>query len=70
MLQMMRLSLSLQLAVSEAGSNIVLHGLEGQRERSIELILNIDDQQASVTFMYTGCTFTPNTVPSRFLRKC
>jgi anti-sigma regulatory factor (Ser/Thr protein kinase) len=53
----------LELAVSEAGSNIVLHGLEGQRERSIELILNIDDQQASVTFMYTGCTFTPNTVP-------
>jgi len=54
----------LELAVSEAGSNIVLHGLEGQPERSIELSLNLDDQQACVTFMYAGCAFAPHTVPN------
>ena len=53
----------LELAVSEAGSNIVLHGHEGQPEKSIELSLNVDDQQACVTFMYTGRAFTPHAVP-------
>ena len=54
----------LELAVSEAGSNIVLHGLKGQPERSIGLSLNLDDQQACVTFMYTGPAFTPRAVPN------
>lgn len=53
----------LELAVSETASNIILHGLQGPPDESIELVLNIDDCQASVAFLYTGCAFEPQSVP-------
>ena len=53
----------LELAVSEAASNIVLHGLQGQSGELIDLTLNIENQQARVTFLYQGCEFMPQAVP-------
>lgn len=55
----------LELAVSEVASNIILHGISRQSDPElIELILNADRQQASVTFCYRGCEFSPDTVPT------
>ena len=53
----------LELAVSEAASNIVLHGLQGQPGELILLTLDIEPDQARLTFLYPGRTFTPHTVP-------
>ena len=54
----------LELAVSEAASNILLHGLQGHPGESIELILEVADDRAFVTFLYQGCAFTPPAVPT------
>jgi phosphoserine phosphatase RsbU/P len=59
----------LELAVSEAASNIILHGLQEppgeltEQRLNIELILDIDAQQACITFLYPGCEFLPQAVP-------
>jgi anti-sigma B factor antagonist len=53
----------LELAVSEAASNIVLHGLRGQSNKFIELVLHVEDDRADVTFLYSGCAFDPQAVP-------
>ena len=54
----------MELAVSEAASNIMLHGLQGPPGQSIELILNLEEHQACITFRYPGCAFQPHTVPA------
>jgi serine/threonine-protein kinase RsbW len=54
----------LELAVSEAASNIMLHGMSGQPGAMIELTLEIESERACVTFSYPGCAFTPEAVPS------
>jgi anti-sigma regulatory factor (Ser/Thr protein kinase) len=53
----------LELAVSEAASNIILHGLQRPPCELIGLVLNIEEQQACITFLYPGCTFIPQAVP-------
>lgn len=53
----------LELAVSEAASNIILHGFQGQPGEQIELTLNMEQHRAYVTFVYSGCAFTPPAVP-------
>lgn len=54
----------LELAVSEAASNIMLHGMRGQPEGLIELTLNVENERVCVMFSYSGCSFTPEAVPA------
>lgn len=60
----------LELAVSEAASNIILHGLQDPSGGLIELALNVEDQQACVTFLYSGCEFSPKSVPAPDFAGC
>ncbi len=60
----------LELAVSEAGSNIILHGFNGQPDDQIELILTVEIDRACVTFLYPGCEFTPGKVPAPDFTGC
>lgn len=53
----------LELAVSEAAGNIILHGIRGTPGRPIELSLTIDSERACVMFHYIGCDFDPQSVP-------
>ena len=54
----------LELAVSEAASNIILHGLQEHPGELIELALNVEIREVCVTFTYPGCAFTPQAVPA------
>src|ERR1700685_4043117 len=51
--------LRLTLALTEAASNIILHGAQGQQHTSITLIIEVDDDQACVTLRHTGKPFDP-----------
>lgn len=53
----------LELAVSEAAGNIILHGYRGTPGQPIELSLTVDGERACVTFYYAGCDFDPRSVP-------
>ena len=53
----------LELAVSEAATNIILHGYHGEPNRPIELAVTVDDDQAQVTFRHLGDDFDPQSVP-------
>lgn len=53
----------LQLAVSEAATNIILHGYHSEPGRQIEMILDIDDERADVLLRHSGCDFQPDLVP-------
>ncbi|MCA9009016.1 MAG: ATP-binding protein [Planctomycetaceae bacterium] len=53
----------LELAVSEATSNIILHGLDEPSNATIQLDLRVDSDQASVALLYPGREFRPHTVP-------
>jgi anti-sigma regulatory factor (Ser/Thr protein kinase) len=60
----------LELAVSEAASNIILHGLQGNSGELIKVTLNVEIRQACVTFVYPGCAFSPQTVPAPDFTGC
>lgn len=49
----------LALALTEAASNIILHSLQGQQNKSITLTITVDDKQARVTLRHTGKPFDP-----------
>jgi anti-sigma regulatory factor (Ser/Thr protein kinase) len=49
----------LQLAVSEVGSNIILHGCEGRPDENIDMGVTADSNQVCVEFRYHGCEFRP-----------
>lgn len=53
----------LELAVSEAAGNIILHGYRGTSGQPIELVLTVDSERACVVFHYPGCDFDPQAVP-------
>jgi anti-sigma regulatory factor (Ser/Thr protein kinase) len=53
------LILRLALALTEAASNIVLHGTHGQEHQSITLVVEVNDDQVCVTLQYTGKLFDP-----------
>jgi anti-sigma regulatory factor (Ser/Thr protein kinase) len=53
----------LELAVSEAAGNIILHGHSGRPGQPIELALTVNSERACVTFHYPGCDFDPQSVP-------
>jgi anti-sigma regulatory factor (Ser/Thr protein kinase) len=48
----------LALALTEAASNIILHGFEGQPQ-SITLTVEVDNDQVRVTLKYPGTPFDP-----------
>jgi anti-sigma regulatory factor (Ser/Thr protein kinase) len=57
----------LQLALSEAVTNIVRHAYQGQPGQPIQLVLETTAGQACLTLYYHGRTFDPETVaPPRF----
>jgi anti-sigma regulatory factor (Ser/Thr protein kinase) len=53
------LILRLTLALTEAASNIILHGAHGQEHQSITLTVKVDDDQVCVTLQYSGKPFDP-----------
>lgn len=53
----------LELVVSEAAGNIILHGYRETPAQPIELVLTVDSERACVMFHYWGCDFDPQTVP-------
>jgi anti-sigma regulatory factor (Ser/Thr protein kinase) len=52
----------LELAVSEAATNIMLHAYERQPGRAIEVTVEGDDGQITVSMYHHGCPFDPETV--------
>jgi anti-sigma regulatory factor (Ser/Thr protein kinase) len=53
----------LELAVDEAATNVILHSYQGQTDQRIELIVEVDAEQASVTLLHCGRAFDPQAVP-------
>jgi anti-sigma regulatory factor (Ser/Thr protein kinase) len=53
----------LELALTEAVSNIILHGYDGQPERPITVRVDADDDQVRVTLLHQGATFDPQATP-------
>lgn len=51
----------LTLALTEAASNIILHGDEGQQHKPITLTVDIHDDQVAVTLRHAGKPFDPET---------
>jgi anti-sigma regulatory factor (Ser/Thr protein kinase) len=56
--------LRLELALTEAASNIILHSFQGQQRKSITLTVEVDDEQACVTLQHIGRHFDPQTAPA------
>ncbi|HWY85872.1 MAG TPA: ATP-binding protein [Gemmataceae bacterium] len=56
--------LRLALALTEAASNIILHGQEGQQHKPITLTVDVDDDQVLVTLQHTGKPFDPQSAPA------
>jgi anti-sigma regulatory factor (Ser/Thr protein kinase) len=52
----------LELAVSEAATNIMLHAYERQPGRPIEVTVEGDDGQITVSMYHQGCPFDPESV--------
>jgi serine/threonine-protein kinase RsbW len=52
----------LELAVQEAATNILRHSYRGQSDRPIQLTVEADARQISITFAHQGCDFDPDTV--------
>jgi anti-sigma regulatory factor (Ser/Thr protein kinase) len=52
----------LELAVSEAATNIMLHAYERQPGRPIEVTVEGDDSQITVGMYHQGCPFDPLSV--------
>jgi len=52
----------LVLALSEAASNVILHGFEDQQQKSLTLSIQINEDQVCVTLKHTGKPFDPQAV--------
>ena len=58
-------------ATDEACSNVMEHAYPpGQREPGLELALNVDETQISVTITDRGLSFDPRKIPVPDLAKC
>ncbi len=53
---------ALELAVDEAAANIIFHAYERDPSRSIEMVLEADAHQVTVTLYHCGQDFEPSTV--------
>lgn len=53
----------LELAVSEAATNIVLHAYKGACDRPIELVVAVEPEQVTVSLFHYGLDFDRNSVP-------
>jgi anti-sigma regulatory factor (Ser/Thr protein kinase) len=53
----------LELALTEAASNIILHGSGDQPHSTIVLTVEVSDDQVGVILSYTGEPFDPGTAP-------
>jgi serine/threonine-protein kinase RsbW len=49
----------LALALTEAASNVILHGFQGQQHKSIGLTVDVGDDQVCVTLRHSGKPFDP-----------
>jgi anti-sigma regulatory factor (Ser/Thr protein kinase) len=49
----------LALALTEAASNIILHGFQDQQHKSITLTVAVEDDQVGVTLRHAGKPFDP-----------
>src|SRR3954452_16562319 len=56
-----RLLPPLELALSEAASNIILHGVLGRPHSKIDMTVEVRDDQVGVTLRYAGEPFDPST---------
>jgi anti-sigma regulatory factor (Ser/Thr protein kinase) len=56
-----RLISRLELALTEAASNIILHSEQGKQPKSISLTVEIDVNQVCVKLLYAGKPFDPQT---------
>lgn len=54
----------LELALTEAASNIVLHGFQDQQYKSINLTIDVNDDRVAVTLRHTGKPFDAQTAPA------
>jgi anti-sigma regulatory factor (Ser/Thr protein kinase) len=53
------LILRLELALTEAVSNIILHSFQGQQHQSITLTVEVHDDRVGVTLQHPGMPFDP-----------
>jgi anti-sigma regulatory factor (Ser/Thr protein kinase) len=53
----------LELALAEAAANVVLHAYGHETGRPIELVLDADDRQVSLTLYHRGRAFDPDAAP-------
>jgi anti-sigma regulatory factor (Ser/Thr protein kinase) len=58
-----QLLLPLELALTEAASNIILHGSQDQPHPTIALTIEVRDDQVGVILRYPGAPFDPGTAP-------
>src|SRR5207344_1484406 len=49
----------LELALTEAASNIILHSFEDQQPKPITLTIEADDGQVAITLRHAGKSFDP-----------
>src|SRR6516162_5119688 len=54
----------LELALTEAASNIIRHGFQDRPQQSITLTVEVHDDRVGVTLRYPGEPFDPQAVPA------
>jgi serine/threonine-protein kinase RsbW len=52
----------LELAAHEAATNVIRHAYQGEGGRPIELVIDVNDEQACVTILHRGRDFDPDAV--------
>src|SRR5262245_56027558 len=52
----------LELAVSEAATNIMLHAYQREAGKPIDVLVEGDERQISVTMYHKGCAFDPESI--------
>ena len=52
------------LAFQEAATNVILHAYDGKEEQPIEVVVDVDDLQASISIYHEGRDFDPEGVQS------
>jgi anti-sigma regulatory factor (Ser/Thr protein kinase) len=57
----------LALALTEAASNIIRHGCQGQQLKSITVTVAVEDDQVRVALRHTGKPFDPQAAPAPVL---
>jgi serine/threonine-protein kinase RsbW len=53
----------LELALSEAATNVIRHAYQGEKDQPIEMVLEVRDDQVSVSLYHRGRDFDPKAAP-------